>query len=295
MGRARIMILAVAGVAAILLMLIVRVAVGHKPPPPVVVAQAPAQPMAQVLVARRNLTIGTRLAEGDLGWQPWPANSLNPVFITDGRAPEAAPKGATAQAVKSVGQMVAVAASAATAGPMEARYGSIVRSPILANEPVTDDKLVRGGEGGYMAVVLRQGMRAVAVPVSVATAAGGFILPGDRVDVMQSHSDPTANGGKGGFVSEVLLRNLRVLAVDQASQSPKGGQALVAATVTLEVAAQDAPILVRAKAQGEVILGLRAYSDAGGPAGRGGSGGGLEDGVVHILRDGKPTDVAVTQ
>jgi pilus assembly protein CpaB len=296
MGAVRIVILVVAAVFAIGLAVIVRGLVTHKPPPPpppVVISQAPSQPMSQVLVARRDLAVGTRLAQGDLGWQAWPSAALNPSFITDGRAPEAPQPAATvAGAETTASHAVAAAAASVVGGPMEARYGAIVRQPVLAGEPVTDAKLVRGGEGGFMSVVLRPGMRAIAVPISAATAAGGFVLPGDRVDVMQSHASEAA-GGDHGFVAKVLLRNIRVLAIDQASQAEKTAQAMVGAVATLEGASADAEVLARAKAQGEMILALRAYSDAGGPAGRG-DGGGADAGVVRILRNGQPSEVMVT-
>ena len=294
MGAVRIIILVVAAVFAVGLALIVRGLAAHKPPPPppVIVAQAKGEPMARVLVARRDLPTGTRLGQGDLDWQAWPAASVNPAFITDGRAPEVAPATSVAAAEKSASHAVAVAADTVVGGPMEARYGSIVREPLLANEPVTDAKLVRGGEGGYLAVVLHPGMRAIAVPITVATAVGGFVLPGDRVDVLQSHpTDPAASGGRAGFVAQVLLRNIKVLAVDQGAQPPKVGQAMIGAVATLEVAAADAEVLVRAKAQGDVILTLRAYADAGGATGRVGGG---NAGMVRILRNGQLSEMMVT-
>ena len=252
--------------------------------------------MAQVLVARHDLPVGTALNAGDLTWQPWPIDALNSSFITDGQVAQPAPKGTTASVTATVAR---AAQGAVTSGPMEALYGAIVREPILANEPITNDKLVRGGSGGFMAVTLHPGMRAVAVPVTAATAAGGFILPGDHVDVMQSHQQEGANGGGGsavsrsGQVAQLLLRNVRVLAIDQATKAPKNASSVIGAVATLEVPAADADVVVRAKAQGEIILALRAYADAGGPAGR------MHEpdavGIVRVFRDGKPTEVMVAQ
>jgi pilus assembly protein CpaB len=247
--------------------------------------------MTRVIIARRDLPIGTRLAAGDLGWQPWPADSVNPTFITDGKAETpASANNPTAVAA----QKAAAAANAATTavtggGPMATLYGAVVREPILTNEPVTQAKLVRGGQGGYLAVVLQPGMRAMAVPVTASTAAGGFILPGDRVDVLQAHSV----SGQGGnhVVAQTLLRNVRVLAIDQSSQPPKNGDSVVGAVATIEVAAADAELVARAKSQGDMILALRAYADANGPSG---SGGVVDGGVVRIFRDGQATDVMVT-
>ena len=254
----------------------------------VIVSGARQAGMTQVLVAQKDLPAGTRLAMGDLTWQPWPADSVNPAFITDGRAELPATNAAVAVANKAA----AAATQAVAGGPMEAASGSIVRIPILANEPVTQAKLVRGGEGGYMAVVLNPGMRAVAVPVSVTSAAGGFVLPGDRVDVLQGRPADPSGGGHPGFVAETLLRNIRVLAIDQTSDA-KTVQSMVGAVATLEVAAQDAEILVKAKSQGDMVLALRPYADANQPSGRGISDPGAT-GDVRIFRNGQLSDVTVT-
>jgi pilus assembly protein CpaB len=176
---------------------------------------------------------------------------------------------------------------------MDQLSGSIVREAILANEPITNAKLVRGGVGGYMAVVLQPGMRAVAVPVTASDSAGGFILPGDRVDVVQAHQSDASNG-RGGYAAAILLRNVRVLAIDQNSQPPKNGQqSQIGGTATLEVAAADTQVVARAKAQGEVLLALRPYSDAGEPSGPPTDQG--NSGQVRIFRSGQPAETVTLQ
>ena len=300
MGRTRIFIvLGIATVGAIALMLVVGALTRHKTPPPQTAAvAAPAQPMARVMVAKHDLPVGTRLGPNDLAWQDWPANAINAAFITDGQGARTQPADTTAQLAVQANQTVHAAAAAVTGGdqPMQQLYGSIVREAILANEPITNAKLVRAGDSGYMAVVLQPGMRAVSVPVNVNTAAGGFIMPGDHVDVVSSHAvDASSNGGHAGVVAETVLRNVRVLAIDQNSQAPKSGQQTqVGATATLEVTAADTDVLARAKAQGEIILALRPYTDAGGPSSRGGN----DDqnaGQVRIFRPGQPAEVVAIQ
>lgn len=301
MGRTRIIIvLAVAAVGAILLAMIVGAMTKHKPTPVqvAVVSSAPAQPMARVLVAKHDLPVGTRLGADDLSWQDWPANAVNAAFITDGQGARVPPPGGAAAIADQAKQTAKAAAAVVSggAGPMQQLYGSIVREPILANEPIINAKLVRGGEGGYMAVVLRPGMRAVAVQVSVNTAAGGFILPGDHVDVLQSHPlDAASNGGHAGFAAQTLLRNVRVLAIDQNSAAPKNGvQSQVGSTATLEVKAPDTEVVARAKAQGDVILALRSYADAAGPSERGVADGG-DANTIKIFRSGQAPEVMVLQ
>jgi pilus assembly protein CpaB len=295
MGRARIFIvLAIAAVGAIGLALIVGAMTKHRPPPQIAIAPS-TQPMARVLVARHDLAVGARLTSNDMVWQDWPVSAVNPAFITDGHGARVLPNGATNAIADQANQTVRAAATAVAGGanPMDQLSGSIVRAQILANEPITNAKLVRGGEGGYMAVVLQPGMRAVALPVTASDAAGGFILPGDRVDVVQARP-ADASGGRGGFTAAVLLRNVRVLAIDQNSQPPKNGQqSQIGGTATIEVASADTELIARAKAQGEVVLALRPYSDANqasGPPTDQGNGG-----QVRIFRSGQAAETVTLQ
>ncbi len=270
MGAARIIILSIALVAAVGLAVVIRnmLASGNEPVA-VAEAKAPAVPMTRVLVAKRNLPVGTRLQPDDVGWQSWPAEGLNPLFITDGSAPKTAPD----TAVEKVAEGVEKAAEALDDNDVtiDSLVGAVVREEILLNEPVQQRKLVRGGEGGYLAVVLKPGMRAIGIPVSEESGAGGFILPGDRVDVLQSREaeTPSANGVRTR-VTEAVVVNVRVLAIDQSTKPPEeGGTSMTGAVATLEVDNAAAEALVDAKPRGEMQLILRSYADAGGPSGRG--------------------------
>lgn len=287
MGAVRIAILAVAAAAAIALAFIVRGMMSPDKPESTVAAAPmapPAKPMARVLVAKKDLPVGYRIAAVDLGWQDWPVESLNPTFVTDGAKPKVeAPEG-----VKKVANQAAEAAQGLMSGdePMKAFDGAIVKEAILAGEPLTPRKVVRGGEGGYMAVVLSPGMRAVSIPVTSETGAGGFILPGDRVDILQSRSQ---EAGKG-YLTEVLMQNVKVLAIDQRTSPDEDAKTIVGGVATVEVAAGDVEVLARGRAQGEMMLALRPYSDMGGPSRRGGAG---ANQTVRIVRAGDVNEVAV--
>lgn len=294
MSPVRLLIVLVAAVSAIGLAVVLQRALGGKSAAPAAQAApaaTPGKPMTQVLVAKRDLPIGTRLVAADVSWQAWPSDAINGAFITNGAAPPK-PDGKV-DAAKAT--LAATADQMIGGDPAKAVEGAIVRDPILTGEPITNRKIVRGGEGGYLSVVLTPGKRAMSVPVTSDTAAGGFILPGDRVDVLTTHDAPIAGeGGVGGkaAVSETVLQNIRVLALDQATAAEKDAKSIVAATATLEVGPVEAEALARAKATGAITLALRAYTDLGGPSGMTRPAA-IDDSTVRINRGGQTTSVAV--
>jgi pilus assembly protein CpaB len=309
MGSVRIVIIIiVAAAAAIGLALIVRsLAGGNKVPVPAqVLAAAPVvKPMSQVLVASRDLPLGTTLAEGDLAWQEWPVEAVNPTFIVNSLKTNATievPKDDPAAAAGKVAKSAAIKAGNAVVGAsqMEGLYGSVVKESILAKEPVVLRKLVRDGEGGYMSVVLQPGTRAVAVPVTVETGAGGFVLPGDRVDILanrQTEIPAPAGGVKTVMVSSTLFRNIKVLAIDQTTTVAKNTQAAIGASATLQIPSNDVEFLLQSKAQGDLFLVLRPYAEAGGASGRvsGLARNGQPGRSVRMIKNGVASDVAVSQ
>ena len=277
MKPARIIVICVAAVAAIGLALVVR-AMGSPSREPVAVATAaavPARPMAKVLVAAKDLQPGQRLTESDLAWKDWPVDEVNPAFITDGSTPVAAVEAAPADIPPegAVASVTRAAANLANGGAKADYVGSVVREPILAGEPIVSRKIVRAGDSGYMAAYLEPGMRAMAIRVTVETAAGGFILPGDRVDVLLTRETNLANmgaqeGDRSKFASSTVMQNSKVLAIDQSTHAGDDAQTVIGATATLEVGPRDAEALALAKSEGELILVLRSYADTGGPSGR---------------------------
>ena len=301
MGPVRILILAVALAAAIGAVVIVRGMSKAQTPKVVVAATAPVvveKPTSQVLVAKRDLPAGTKLEAADMTWQPWPQESLNPAFIVQTAAPK--PEGEVAKvtvAAKDIAQKAVGAPDQALAGLI----GAVVRESILANEPMTDRKLVRSGSAGIMAITLETGMRAMSVPLSAESAAGGFILPGDHVDVVESRQlEGAAQGGGKHVLASTVMKNVKVLAIDQNLAAPKGSS-VVGATATLELNPQQAEVLIQAKAQGEITLVLRSYADVSGPAVTVAQNTGKADegvfraSVVRVYKSGAATEVTVNQ
>ncbi|HEX3406123.1 MAG TPA: Flp pilus assembly protein CpaB, partial [Caulobacteraceae bacterium] len=184
MTPARIMIIVVALVASVGLALFVHgiFARPRAPAPAVIAAAPPTPPMTRVLVAKVDLNVGDRLSPDNMSWQAWPAATMNASYITDGVV-SAAPPNAAAQAVRQATRTVSDMTSGG--GPkLQAMAGAIVRDPIYAGEPITSKKIVRSGDTSYMAVRLPAGMVAMSLPINVESAAGGFINPGDRVDIL---------------------------------------------------------------------------------------------------------------
>ena len=304
MKPARIIVICVAAVAAIGLALVVR-AMGSPSSSPTAVATAavvPTRPMAKVLVAAKDLQPGQRLTESDLAWKDWPVDEVNPAFITDGTTPlpptDAAAGAAPAAAPPegAVASVTRVANNLATGGAKADYVGSVVREPILAGEPIVSRKIVRAGDSGYMAAYLEPGMRAMAIRVTVETAAGGFILPGDRVDVLLTRETNLGNAGaqegdRSKFASSTVMQNIKVLAIDQSTRAGDDEQAVVGATATLEVGPRDAEALALAKSEGELSLVLRSYADTGGPSGRVAAT--RQSSAVRVYRGGAPEVVVV--
>ena len=292
MGAARLaIVLVIAAIAALALALLVRSMTAAHKPPPVAAAPPPAppRPMTRVLVAKHDLKVADRINSDNVGWQPWPSGSVNSAYITGGVAttdPNFAAK--ASNVVENVARGDAV---------MQSLAGSLVREPILANEPVTQRKLVRG-DGSFMAVKLPAGMRAMSIPVTAESDAGGFVLPGDRVDVVLSLKNQPGGdsaGGKGAS-SRLVMRNIKVLAIDQNTEPKAQQAAMVGSTATLEVPSDDVDALARAKTQGDLILILRSYADASGPSGRVGSSSALDMGdVVRVYRSGQVSEVRVAR
>lgn len=281
MKPAKIAVICIAALAAIGLALVVRAMGSSGSRDAASSAAVETRTMAKVLVAARDLEPGRRLVEADLSWKDWPLDELNPLFITDGATTPAKAEGAAAEneavdagksdAAKSdvVGKAVKAVAEINTSGAKADYIGAVVREPILAGEPLVARKVVRAGDSGYMAAYLEPGMRAMAISVTVETAAGGFILPGDRVDVLLTREIKSNAPDAGGprYATATVMRNVKVLAIDQSTRAAEDEQAVVGATATLAVTGQDAEILALARSEGDLSLVLRSYADTAGPSG----------------------------
>lgn len=173
-----------------------------------------------IVVAKEPLRFGTELSAAMLQEVPWPAESL--------------PSGAFANIndILSGGRRVVLAA-------------------IEANEPVLPLKITGAGQRATLSALVKPGMKAVTIRVNDVEGVGGFVLPGDHVDVVL-----TRQLDKGSATTEVVLQNTRVLAVDQ-SADERLFKASVAKSVTLEVDTVEAQKVWLASSVGSLSLLLR--------------------------------------
>ena len=188
-----------------------------------VVAPAPAVETATIVVAATNLGFGVPLQQETLREIPWPKDSV--------------PDGAYARI-----------SDVLTQGRR------VVLSPISPNEPILKWKISGPGARASLSAVVTEGMRAVAVRVNDVVGVGGFVLPGDRIDLLYTRG---ASSREQSASTDILIQNVRVLAIDQDADQKKDQPAVVK-VVTLEVNALDAQKIALAQSTGSLSLSLRA-------------------------------------
>jgi pilus assembly protein CpaB len=202
--------------------------------------QAVARPVVpqgpEVLVATRHLPVGTIIDAEAFRYQIWPQGLVQPAYYIRGQ------RGINPRDL----------------------VGTVVRSEITAGQPVTQGALVRPGERGFLAAALGPGMRAVTVGVSPTSGVGGFVFPGDRVDIVLTHEVEGNDDNDSLRVSETIIRNVRVLATDQRinARDAEGNQVAQAfTTVTLEATPRIAERIAVAGSIGQLSLSLRSLAD----------------------------------
>jgi pilus assembly protein CpaB len=180
-------------------------------------------PSAQVVVAAKPLTVGTRLDSTHLRVVAWPAR--NPV------------QGAFSDPTKLVDRGVLV--------------------PIGENEPVTSSKVASPEAGAGLPPVIPEGMRAISVKVNEVIGVAGFVVPGTRVDVLVTVSD--AEKGNSEPMTRIVVSHVQVLTagtkLDQ--EKSKDGKPIPTSVVTLMVLPEDAERIALASNEGRITLALR--------------------------------------
>src|SRR5262249_46550409 len=104
---------------------------------------------------------------------------------------------------------------------LEDAVGRVVFIPLAKEDPLVDSKLAAKGAAGGLAPLIPKGMRAFTIPTpNLESGVAGFVLPGNRVDVLLTVSNPGNNDDTGGGSTTTLLQNVEILAVDQRVDAP---------------------------------------------------------------------------
>ncbi len=210
------------------------------------------KPKIRVLIATKSMRVGDVLRADAMTWQPWVEEALNAQFVAVTKDEDAAKK-------------------------IQDFTGGVVRQPIQVGEPILASKVFKREKAGLLSGVLDPNMRAVSFSVSPDTGAAGFILPGDRVDVLLTHSkaqealqkkmkpgprDPKTPIFVLQQATETILRNVRVIAINQTTTAPaEGAPAIPTQTVTLELTPKEAELLITARNMGRLSMVLRSLQE----------------------------------
>jgi len=139
--------------------------------------------------------------------------------------------------------------------------GAIVA--IALNEPITPSKLAAAGAGAGLPPTIPPGMRAISVRVNEVVGVAGYVLPGNRVDVVATAS-PTES--RSDTTSKVVLTNVQVLtAGTRMEQDNDQNKPVQVTVVTLLVTPEQAERLALASTEGKIQLALRNPLDTGAP------------------------------
>ncbi len=175
----------------------------------------------QVVVAKRDVQMGTRLQPDMLETQAWPRSATLQSPLTQ----------------------------------LDQAVDRVVLMPLLRGEPLLLSKLAPVGEKGGLSSVLQEGQRAVTVKVNEIVGVAGFALPGNFVDVMVNTPDKQDQP-----VSKIVIERIQVLAVAQDVSSNENKPRVVNA-VTLLVTPIQAEQIDLARSVGNLSLVLRSQGD----------------------------------
>lgn len=182
---------------------------------------------SKVVVAAKDLDLGTRLSPELLKTVDWPTASLPPGAIQDPKT-------------------------------LDTR---VIKTSLLRGEPVLEAKLAPLGAKGGLSAVIGEGKRAITVRVNDVIGVAGFALPGNYVDIVVNTEDETAKtSAMNKAVSKIVLEQILVLAVAQEASRDETKPRVVNA-VTLEVTPEQAEKLDLARSVGTLSLVLRNQVD----------------------------------
>lgn len=180
------------------------------------------EPYESIVVASVNLPLGIEVKNAQVKLVDWPKKSL------------------PAGALKKVADA----------------ENRIVRGSIVAGEPLLETKLAPKNSG-IMSTLIPPGHRGVTIKVDDAAKESGFIVPGNRVDVLVSM---TKEPGSQERFAKVILQNVPVLAAGQIVEV-RDNKTVTVTTVTLALRPDQTERLALAQVEGRLILAIRNLDD----------------------------------
>ena len=133
----------------------------------------------------------------------------------------------------------------------------IAKQGFLPDDVILEERVVEHLGGSTLASIVEPNKRAVTVRVNDVIGVAGFLLPGNRVDILSTRQE----GGKKRAITETILQDVKVLAVDQTASTDKDRPVVVRA-VTLELSPSESELLVKATMEGTLQLTLRNPLDS---------------------------------
>lgn len=134
----------------------------------------------------------------------------------------------------------------------EAVIGAVAKTDVLRGEILMTDRFAQHDTGSTLAALVADNKRAVTVRVDDVVGVAGFLLPGNRVDVLATRVEMQTRRA----TTSTILENIKVLAVDQTASTNQDEPVIVRA-VTLEMSPAETEALVKAKEEGTIQLTLR--------------------------------------
>jgi pilus assembly protein CpaB len=136
-----------------------------------------------------------------------------------------------------------------------------VMTAIEESEPILASKITGPGQRATLSATLKPGMKAVSIRVNDVLGVAGFVMPGDRVDIMLTRQIEAQGEARKDGVTDVLLQGVKVVAVDQLADD-RSDKPAVSKSVTLEVSTEEAQKLTLAGTIGTLSLALRNIGSA---------------------------------
>ncbi|MFN1550508.1 Flp pilus assembly protein CpaB [Vibrio natriegens] len=124
--------------------------------------------------------------------------------------------------------------------------GKVASNSIYEGELVSPNRIAVLGEGVTLAAMIPEDKRALTIRVNDVIGVAGFLLPGNKVDVLNTKGNGTTT----------VLKNIKVLAVDQTART-KDNKPVIVRAVTLEVSPKEAEKLLTENSKGSIQLALR--------------------------------------